>query len=81
MMILQQAYHLFSSLPTLVDVGLSSERKFNVCGDTHGQFYDLVNIFATNGGCQYYHFCWNKKERMIEVIAHSFYLVLFCFAL
>ena len=24
-------------------------RKITVCGDTHGQYYDLCNIFALNG--------------------------------
>ncbi|XP_076029442.1 protein phosphatase D3 [Oratosquilla oratoria] len=35
--------------PTLVDVTIPSESKFTVCGDIHGQFYDLMNIFQLNG--------------------------------
>jgi len=35
--------------PTLVDVPIPDEGKFTVCGDIHGQFYDLMNIFKLNG--------------------------------
>jgi len=35
--------------PTLVDVTIPDDREFTVCGDIHGQFYDLMNIFKING--------------------------------
>ena len=39
----------FSSCPTLVEVTIPAEKKFTVCGDIHGQFYDLMNVFQLNG--------------------------------
>ena len=35
--------------PTLVDVSIPDDSKFTVCGDIHGQYYDLMNIFQLNG--------------------------------
>jgi len=35
--------------PTLVDVTVPDDHEFTVCGDIHGQFYDLMNIFKING--------------------------------
>ncbi len=35
--------------PTLVDINVPDGKKFTICGDIHGQFYDLMNIFELNG--------------------------------
>lgn len=39
----------FKAQPSLVDIKIPDENKFTVCGDIHGQFYDLMNIFELNG--------------------------------
>ncbi|XP_038206909.1 serine/threonine-protein phosphatase 5-like [Zerene cesonia] len=35
--------------PSLVDITVGDEEKFTICGDIHGQYYDLMNIFKLNG--------------------------------
>lgn len=41
----------FASLPSLLRISLpdTADAHITVCGDTHGQFYDVCNIFALNG--------------------------------
>lgn len=36
-------------LPTLIDIEVPASKHITVCGDVHGQYYDLLNIFKLNG--------------------------------
>ena len=45
----RQARQRLKSLPSLVDVTIPGGKDLTVCGDVHGQFYDLLNIFKING--------------------------------
>eukprot|EP00246_Nothoceros_aenigmaticus_P000688 TRINITY_DN10928_c0_g2_i1.p1 TRINITY_DN10928_c0_g2~~TRINITY_DN10928_c0_g2_i1.p1 ORF type:complete len:483 (+),score=75.78 TRINITY_DN10928_c0_g2_i1:96-1544(+) len=47
--ILLQIRSLLTALPTLVDINIPDKQHFTVCGDIHGQYYDLLNIFEMNG--------------------------------
>ena len=49
MQIILAAYERLRELPSLVDVHVPDGRHITVCGDTHGQFFDLMRIFELNG--------------------------------
>ncbi|KAI3734298.1 hypothetical protein L6452_13763 [Arctium lappa] len=40
---------ILMALPSLVDVNVPNGKHFTVCGDAHGQFFDLLYIFELNG--------------------------------
>lgn len=47
--ILLKANEVLKALPNFVPVTVPDDEEITVCGDTHGQFYDLLNIFEING--------------------------------
>ncbi|XP_058219367.1 serine/threonine-protein phosphatase 5 isoform X4 [Rhododendron vialii] len=47
--IVLQMRDMLRALPSLVDINIPNGKHFTVCGDVHGQFYDLLNIFELNG--------------------------------
>lgn len=46
---LYDAKAIFDNESNVVDINVDKEVEISVCGDTHGQFYDLINIFKVNG--------------------------------
>lgn len=47
--IISKAMDLFEKEPTMVELDNEDDELTTVCGDTHGQFFDLLNIFEKNG--------------------------------
>uniref|UniRef100_A0A6B2L3D0 Serine/threonine-protein phosphatase T n=1 Tax=Arcella intermedia TaxID=1963864 RepID=A0A6B2L3D0_9EUKA len=47
--ILVEVKKFFEKQPNIVDVPIKENDKITVCGDVHGQYYDLLNIFSLNG--------------------------------
>ncbi|RKP17936.1 protein phosphatase 5 [Rozella allomycis CSF55] len=47
--ILRRAREYFLNCPNMVNVVIPENSKLSVCGDTHGQFYDVLKLFEING--------------------------------
>lgn len=47
--ILYNVKAFFKEQNSLVDITVPAGEKFTVCGDIHGQYYDLLNVFDLNG--------------------------------
>jgi serine/threonine-protein phosphatase 5 len=47
--LLVKVKNYFDSRPTIEHIVIPDDAKLTVCGDIHGQFYDLLNIFELNG--------------------------------
>lgn len=47
--ILMRIRNYLEELPNMVEITVPPGQKFTICGDIHGQFYDLCNIFDLNG--------------------------------
>lgn len=47
--IVRDAINLLKSSTSLVDVEIPAAGELTVCGDVHGQYYDLLNIWKLNG--------------------------------
>lgn len=47
--ILKNVRDIVYNEPTMNEITVPKETKLTVCGDTHGQYFDLLNIFNLNG--------------------------------
>lgn len=47
--IVKRVHDLLESEPPLLEIPIPEDGIVTVCGDTHGQFYDVLHIFETNG--------------------------------
>jgi serine/threonine-protein phosphatase 5 len=47
--IVLQAMKVFQSESTMVEIDVQETETMTVCGDTHGQFFDVLEIFRKNG--------------------------------
>lgn len=61
--------------PSMIEVPIPDESKFTVCGDIHGQFYDLMNIFKLNGlpSTENPYVSFFSKQKILQEFQHQSY--------
>lgn len=47
--LIQKVKEFYQVQPSLIYIDIPDDVEFSVCGDIHGQYYDMLNIFKING--------------------------------
>ncbi|KAA6319233.1 MAG: putative serine/threonine-protein phosphatase 5, partial [Streblomastix strix] len=47
--ILSQSRKLLETLANIIEVNVPEGKEITIVGDTHGQFFDVLNLFTLNG--------------------------------